>query len=382
MNRDTFGQSMTLALFGESHGPAVGCVLQGLRAGTPVDLGFMAAQLERRRGAAALSTPRREADRVRVLSGLYQGRSTGGALCLVIENQDTRSGDYEKQAGLLRPGHADYTGLVKYGGFADPRGGGHFSGRLTAPIVAAGSVLLKLLAEKGVRIGTRLAACGGARDEASFSQDPAALAGQLAALAGAPFPALSEGAGARMQAAIQAAAQAGDSVGGVLETAVLGLPPGLGEPFFGSVESQLGALLFSMPGVKGVEFGSGFEMASLRGSQANDPFRVGAAGGVETASNHNGGVNGGITNGMPLVFRTAVKPTPSIFLEQDTVDYPRRENTRLSIAGRHDPCIAHRAAVVQDSLAALGLGDLCNQALGLAWQGGPAWPKEAPWTTA
>lgn len=381
MSGDTFGSGLTLTLFGESHGPAVGCVMEGIRPGTAIDTEFMAAQLARRRGAAALSTPRREADEVRFLSGVYQGRATGAALCLCIENKDAKSADYEKAGDLLRPGHADYTGRRKYMGFGDPRGGGHFSGRLTAPLVAAGSVFLRLLSEKGVILATRLSACGGVEDKDTFRQEPQALAAQLDALSKADFPALSLKAGAAMMEAIRSAARDGDSVGGVLETAVLGLPPGLGEPFFGSVESRLSALLFSIPAVKGVEFGLGFGFAALRGSQANDPFCM-RAGEIVTATNRNGGVNGGIANGMPLLFRTAVKPTPSIFLEQDTVDFSARRNARLSIQGRHDPCIAHRAAVVQDSLAAFGLCDLLNQALGLAWQGGPHWPKEAPWNMA
>ena len=346
MNRDTMGQSLTLTLFGESHGPAVGCVVQGLAPGLEIDLDFMARQLQRRKGAAALSTGRREADAPKILSGAYRGRTTGTALCLLIPNQDTHSKDYGSLWDTPRPGHGDYTGRVKYQSYNDPRGGGHFSGRLTAPIVAAGSILLKLLEGKGVRVGTRL----------------------------------SPQAGEAMEGEILRARQAGDSVGGILETAVTGLPPGLGEPFFASVESQLAALLFSIPGVKGLEFGSGFRLAAMQGSQANDPFRM-EAGKVVTATNHNGGVNGGITNGMPLLFSTAVKPTPSIYQPQATVDLAARENATLQIQGRHDPCIAHRAAAVQDCLTALCLGDLLNQALGLAWQQGAGWPKEAPWNT-
>lgn len=381
MSRDTFGSGLTLSLFGESHGPAIGCVIEGLRPGTPIDLDFMAAQLKRRRGVDALSTPRREADEVRILSGVYQGRATGAALCLAIENKDVRSGDYQRSENLLRPGHADYTARRKYTGYADPRGGGHFSGRLTAPLVAAGSIFLRLLAEKGVTLATRLPACGGIVDETTFSEEPAALAAQLAALARADFPTLSPETGVAMAEAIRAAAKEGDSVGGILETAVPGLPAGLGEPFFGSVESTLAALLFSMPGVKGVEFGLGFGFAALRGSVANDSFRL-QGDTIVTASNHNGGINGGITNAMPLLLRTVIKPTPSIFVEQDTVDYSAMRECKLSLQGRHDPCIAHRAAVVQDSLVAFGLCDLLNQALGLTWQGGPDWPREAPWNMA
>ena len=365
MNRDTMGQSLTLTLFGESHGPAVGCVVQGLAPGLEIDLDFMARQLQRRKGAAPLSTGRREADLPQILSGAYQGRTTGTALCLLIPNQDTHSKDYGSLWDTPRPGHGDYTGRVKYQSYNDPRGGGHFSGRLTAPIVAAGSILLKLLEGKGVRVGTRLKQVGTAVDPTAFALGQAPCESQLTALSARPFPTLSPQAGEAMEAEILRARQAGDSVGGILETAVTGLPPGLGEPFFASVESQLAALLFSIPGVKGLEFGSGFRLAAMQGSQANDPFRM-EAGKVVTATNHNGGVNGGITNGMPLLFSTAVKPTPSIYQPQATVDLAARENATLQIQGRHDPCIAHRAAAVQDCLTALCLGDLLNQALGLA----------------
>ncbi|NCB31249.1 MAG: chorismate synthase [Clostridia bacterium] len=381
MSRDTFGTAITLSLFGESHGPAIGCTIEGIRPGMEIDSDFMDAQLLRRQGAASLSTARREPDAVRFLSGVYQGRATGTALCLSIENTDVQSGAYQSTANLLRPSHADYTARRKYGGFSDPRGGGHFSGRLTAPLVAAGSIFLSLLREKGVRVATRLQACGGVEDAVSFGLKPEGLSAQMGALCAASFPTLSPDAGVAMGEAIRAAAREGDSVGGVLETAVLGLPPGLGEPFFGSVESQLSALLFSMPAVKGVEFGLGFGLAALRGSMANDSFCM-DGNAIVTATNHNGGINGGITNGMPLLLRTAIKPTPSIFLEQDTVDFIARQNAKLSMQGRHDPCIAHRAAVVQDSLVAFGLCDLFNAALGLTWQGGPHWPKEAPWNMA
>lgn len=380
MKRDSFGSGLTLSLFGESHGPAIGCVIEGLRPGIAIDTDFMAAQLARRKGAAALSTKRREADEVRFLSGVYEGRATGSALCLIIENKDVRSEDYQQATNLLRPGHADYTARRKYMGYQDPRGGGHFSGRLTAPLVAAGAIFLQLLKDKGISVATRLQACGGVTDEASFSEDPVTLAAEISTLSQADFPALSPTAGEAMASAIRAAGQAGDSVGGILETVVLGLPPGLGEPFFGSVESVLSALLFSIPAVKGVEFGLGFGFASMRGSKANDAFCLKGQD-VVTATNHNGGLNGGLTNGMPLLLRTAIKPTPSIFEEQNTVDYPALKECKLALLGRHDPCIAHRAAVVQDSLVAFGLCDLLNQALGLSWQGGPNWPQEAPWNT-
>lgn len=318
--KNTYGSALALTIFGESHGAAIGAVLDGLAAGVPVDEEFIAAQMEKRRAKkGGLSTSRIEADRVRFLSGVYNGRTTGTAITMVIENTNTRSGDYAKTLGLCRPGHADYTAHVKYGGFEDFRGGGHFSGRITAALCAAGALCQSMLLAKGIRVATHAARIAGVEDEA-FALEPEALNAQLEALdACTGLPVLSEAAGEAMQQVIRAAASEGDSVGGVLETAVTGLPAGAGEPFFDSVESQLAHLLFSIPAVKGVEFGAGFAMAGLRGSQANDPMTV-KNGRVITTTNNNGGINGGITNGMPLVVRTAVKPTPSIYKPQQTVD--------------------------------------------------------------
>ena len=368
---DTYGASVTLTVFGESHGPAVGATVTGLAPGVPIDLDFMRAQLDLRRAKGRISTARAEADEVRIVSGMYRGAATGTALTLLIENTNVRSGDYAKTAALLRPGHADYTAYMKYGGHQDARGGGHFSGRLTAPVVAAGSIFTRLLREKGVVIATHLARCAGV-DDAPFSDDPAERAAQADMLNRADFAVLDEARGREMTRAIEAAAARGDSVGGVLETVLLGLPAGLGEPFFGSVESTLAALFFSIPAVKGVEFGLGFGFADRFGSTANDPFCM-ENGRVVTATNHNGGVNGGITNGMPVVVRTVVKPTPSIYIKQQTVDFTARQNAELQINGRHDPCILHRARVVQDSLAAFGVADLCGQHFGVRWQEGTAW---------
>ena len=359
--KNTFGSSVCLTIFGESHGPAIGAVLDGLCAGLPVDEAFIARQMDKRRARGdGLSTGRTEADQVRLLSGVLNGRTTGTAIALMIENKAQRSGDYAKTQDLLRPGHADFTAYAKYGGWQDSRGGGHFSGRITAPLVAAGAICQQVLAAKGITIATHIRAAAGVEDLPFAADEPALLARQAAAVSAASpeqlaliDPAQEES----MRAAIRAAGAEGDSVGGILETAVLGLPAGVGEPFFDSVESVLSHLLFSIPAVKGVEFGLGFGFAGLRGSQANDPFRM-EAGRVVTATNHNGGVNGGIANGMPLVFRTAVKPTPSIYKPQQTVDYVAKRDAQLQIQGRHDPCIVHRAAVVQTCAAALGLLDL------------------------
>lgn len=366
MQRNLFGSALTISLFGESHGPAVGAVLDGLAPGIPIDEDFIAWEMEKRRAVGALSTPRKEEDQVEFLSGVYNGHTTGTSLCFIIRNQNTRSGDYEKIQNIPRPGHADFTGRIKYRGFADMRGGGHFSGRLTAPLVAAGAICRWLLLQKGILVGTHLFTCAGVED-ALLPEDPETLRHALVELNGKPFAVLSEEAGAQMQAAITAAKEEGDSVGGVLETVVTGLPAGLGEPFFGSVESELSALLFSIPAVKGVEFGLGFGFAYLRGSQAGDAFVL-QDGQVQTGTNMNGGINGGITNGMPLVVRAVVKPTPSIEKPQPSVDLSTGEAVALSTKGRHDPCILHRARAVADAVTAFGLCDLFNQQFGIGWQ--------------
>ena len=349
---NTFGSRITLTLFGESHGPEIGCVIDGLRPGLRVDEDHIAHRLALRRPAGAISTARVEPDPFRIVSGVWQGRTTGTPLCILIPNRDVKSGDYVNLTNTPRPGHADWTGRVKYKGFNDPRGGGHFSGRLTAPLVAAGAIFQAALRERGVRLGTHMARCAGIADR-PFGD----LAADLEALDRAAFPVLDPEKGEAMRAAVLAAAAAGDSAGGVLETAVLGLPAGLGAPWFDTAEGLLAHALFSIPAVKGVEFGDGFALADMQGSEANDPFRL-EKGRVVTATNHNGGVNGGLTNGMPLIFRTAVKPTPSIAAPQRTLDLATGEETELRITGRHDPCIVPRARAVQDAVTAHVVLDL------------------------
>ena len=383
--KNTFGNALALTIFGESHGPAIGAVLDGMAAGVPVDEAALAALMDRRRARGdGLSTARVEADEICILSGVAAGHTTGTPIALTIANQNTRSADYAAAAARLRPGHADYTAWARYRGFQDARGGGHFSGRITAGLVAGGGIVLGALARAGVRIGTHIARCAGVAD-APFADDPAALAAQLDGLEGrGPAFALLDGAAeAPMQAAIRAAGAAGDSVGGVLETAVLGLPAGVGEPFFDSVESALAHAAFAIPAVKGIEFGAGFAFAELRGSEANDPLRIDGAGCIYTETNRNAGVNGGLANGMPVVFRTAVKPTPSIYKEQRTVDMAARQNASLTIQGRHDPCIVPRAAVVQTCAAALAVGDLLTARYGERWMTAPdAYREEgAAWNT-
>ena len=361
--KNTFGSDLSLTIFGESHGRAIGAVLDGMAAGVPVDEAFLAACMDKRRARGdGLSTPRVEADAVQFLSGVVNGHTTGTAIALMIENQNTRSGDYAKTADLLRPGHADYTAYAKYHGFQDARGGGHFSGRVTAALVAGGAIVLGALHRAGIDITTHIAECAGIADTRFSLDDAAALAAQVEALASKPegFAVLDAAVKEPMKTAIRAAGAEGDSVGGMLETAILGLPAGIGEPYFDSVESEIAHLAFSVPAVKGIEFGTGFGFAGMRGSEANDAFRMTPEGCVVTATNHNAGVNGGIANGMPVVFRTVVKPTPSIYKQQDTVDYLAKKDAQLSIQGRHDPCIVPRAAIVQTCAAALAVAT-CSQ---------------------
>ena len=358
--KNTFGTSVSVTLFGESHGPAVGAVLDGLAPGLSVDEAFIASQLTLRRPAGAISTARQEADAFRILSGMFEGRTTGTPLTILIPNADTRSGDYQR--GPARPGHADLTGFAKYHGYEDYRGGGHFSGRITAALVAAGAIVIPALRAKGILISTHIARCAGIND-APFGED---LIKDLEKLNTLSFAVLDEGSGERMRAAIEEAAARGDSVGGVLETAVTGLPAGVGEPWFDTVEGVLSHALFSVPAVKGVSFGDGFALSDMTGSTANDPLRM-KDGKPVAVTNRNGGVNGGITNGMPLVFRCAVKPTPSIALEQQTVNPLTGEETSLRISGRHDPAIVHRARIVVDSVTALALCDLLALRFGTDW---------------
>lgn len=360
---DSIGTIVSLTLFGESHGAAIGAVLQGIPSGTKIDEEFIAKQMELRRAKGKISTARTEADKVVFLSGVYNGFATGTAIAFIIENTNTKSQDYKKTENILRPGHADYTAQIKYKGFQDARGGGHFSGRLTAPIVAAGAICKAALQQKGIFIGTHVLKCAGINDNAFLHNE---LNSQINALNEAEFAVINKAQGEIMVQKIQEAAESGDSVGGVLETAITGLQAGIGEPFFNSAESVLSHYLFSMPAVKGIEFGAGFAISDMNGSSANDAFLL-ENGTVKTATNNNGGINGGITNGMPIILRTAVKPTPSIYTKQKSINLTAMENTELQIQGRHDPCIVHRARIVQDSLCALAIADLLAQNAALSW---------------
>lgn len=348
--RNTFGNAFTVTLFGESHGPGVGLVADGLPGGLAVSRQEIAKSLSRRRPAAAGESARREADNFEILSGEYAGYTTGSPFTIYIPNTDQRSGDYENMPA--RPSHADYTAHVKYGGFEDRRGGGHFSGRLTAPLAALGGVLLPALREKGITIGTHILSCGGICDRHFENAEE-----DIKLLAAADYPVLSREAGERMRAAIESAALAGDSLGGITESAVFGLPAGLGEPLFDSAEGVLSHILFSIGGIKGVGFGAGFRFGSMRGSEANDPLRL-ENGRVVTKTNNNGGINGGITNGMPVLFSCAVKPTPSVSLPQRTVDIGGTEEVDIMIKGRHDAAIVRRICPVIDAAAAIALWDM------------------------
>ncbi len=354
--RSTWGNNLQLTIFGESHGPAIGVVVDGLPIGLSVDEEAVARDMARRApGQDPTATARREADRVRIVSGLYRGHTTGAPLCGLIENTNVRSGDYEAMQRLMRPGHADYAGYVKYRGMNDPRGGGHFSGRLTAPLVFAGALCRQALAARGIEVGAHIASIAGVEDA---PMDPVGVDAQtLRALRDARFALLDPAREAAMRARVEEARLAGDSVGGSIEVAAVGVPAGLGAPFFDSLESTLAHLLFSIPAVKGVAFGDGFGLCAMRGSGANDAMRV-QDGRVTCETNHNGGVTGGITNGMPVVCRVAVKPTPSIAQPQRTVDVSCMADAQIEIRGRHDPCIVPRAVPVVESAMLLALTDL------------------------
>lgn len=357
---NTLGNAIRLTLFGESHGEEIGAVIDGLPAGLPIDEDLVNAMLSRRRPAGAISTARCETDPWRVVSGVFRGHTTGTPLCLLIPNGDTKSGDYEELTYRPRPGHADYTGLVKYRGFGDYRGGGNFSGRLTAPLTAAGALLVGALRAKGVDVAAHIYSVGEIKDS------PFTPTAEELERARRGFPTVDETAGKAMEAYMESAAAEGDSIGGIIEVAVTGVPAGVGEPWFGGVESQLSAALFAIPAVKGVEFGAGFDITRMKGSQANDSFGV-SEGRVVTLSNNNGGINGGISNGMPIVFRIAVKPTPSIYKEQNTLNLRTMESEPLRIKGRHDPAIVHRAVPVAEAVSALVVADLLACRYGSEW---------------
>lgn len=407
--KNSIGTSVILTVFGESHGPQIGAVLDGMAPGISVDEKFIAQQLDKRRPHGLGESARVEEDEFQIVSGVFNGHTTGAPICILIPNRDVRSEDYGKNLGLARPSHADYVAHVKYNGFEDWRGGGHFSGRITAGIVAVGAIALSALKARGINIGTHILKCAGVSDvafgcgtemevlisrgiagpetdglETQLSESKEKTAGtgksvaaeseydyckivseQLEALENKPFPVL-DNVAQEMQEKILAARNSGDSVGGVVQTAVTGLPAGVGEPWFDSLEGALSKAMFAIGGVKGVEFGAGFTLADMLGSQANDSFYYKNCN-IHTRTNNNGGINGGISNGMPVVFNLAVKPTPSISRQQDTVNMLTGENATLKIVGRHDPAIVRRICPVVTAMTAIVLCDMLALAFGTNW---------------
>ena len=362
-----FGSRIRMTVFGQSHAPAVGVVLEGIPAGERIDPDELQAFLARRApGQSALTTARKEADIPEFLSGIVDGVTCGSAITAVIRNSDTRSADYANLKVIPRPGHADYPAFVKYDGNNDIRGGGQFSARLTAPLCIAGGILLQMLSRRGISIGAHIAEIAGIPDDPfdplGYSKCGLPAASANAAffddLARKPFPVLNDEAGAAMQEAILAAKKDGDSVGGIVECMITGLDAGLGDPLYGSFEGLLSQAVFGIPAVKGIEFGAGFGAARLRGSQNNDPYCLDSAGEIRTATNNHGGILGGLTSGMPVLFRAAFKPTPSIAKPQRSVDLLKSEETELVINGRHDPCVVPRAVPCVIAAAAVAAAQL------------------------
>ena len=346
----TYGENLKLSIFGQSHGAAIGMTLDGIPAGLPVDLEALQAFLNRRApGQNDWSTPRKEEDRPEILSGLVDGFTCGAPIAALIRNTNTKSRDYSNLYDIPRPGHADYTAQVKYGGFQDVAGGGHFSGRLTAPLCIAGGMCKQWLEEMGIRIGAHILAIGECGDLYFDPMDP-----ELESV-GRDFPVLEEASGKAMRELIAQAREARDSVGGIIECAVTGLPAGIGEPMFGGVESRIAQIVFGIPAVKGVEFGIGFDCACVPGSQNNDDFYVDERGHVKTKTNNHGGILGGISSGMPITLNVAIKPTPSISKPQETIDYENMTNDVLTIKGRHDACIVPRAVPCVEAAANIAI---------------------------
>ena len=359
--KNTFGTSVAVTIVGESHGEYIGAVIDGLAPGLDVNEEYINHMLFLRRPDGKISTPRKEKDEFKIVSGVINGKTTGTPITILIPNENVKSGDYSGMRTVARPSHADYTAECKYHGFQDSRGGGHFSGRITAALVAAGAICKYALEQKGIYIGTHVKKCAGIEDR-EFDN----LLTDIECLNQKTFAVLDEPRIEEMTNAIIEAASNGDSVGGVLETAICNMPEGVGEPWFDSVESLLSHMMFSIPAVKGIEFGSRFKVADMKGSDANDAIRL-ENDKVVTTTNNNGGINGGITNGMPIIFRTAIKPTPTIFKPQNTVDFKTMTETVIQPKGRHDPAIVHRARVVQDAAAAIVLCDALSLRFGTDW---------------
>ncbi|URZ17355.1 chorismate synthase [Clostridium felsineum] len=351
-----WGNKIKLSIFGESHGKAIGIVINGIEPGVELNLDFINGEMERRApGRTKYSTQRNEKDNFEIVSGFFEGKTTGTPLCAFIWNGNQHSKDYSNIKDFARPSHADYTGFVKYNGFNDYRGGGHFSGRLTAPLVFAGAIAKQILMKKNVVIGSHILSIKNKKEE--YFDKVNIDREMLIALTKKEFPVMDDKKGEEMKETILDAKNNLDSVGGIIECCALNIPAGKGDPFFDSCESVLSHMLFSIPAVKGVEFGEGFNITNMMGSEANDNFYT-EGGEVKTYSNNNGGILGGITSGMPLVFRVAVKPTASIYKAQNTINMRTMENEEISIKGRHDPCIVLRAVPVVEAAAALSILDI------------------------
>lgn len=353
-----WGSKIKLSIFGESHGNAIGITIDGLPAGFSIDMDKIMMEMARRApGKSSLSTPRKESDIPEILSGYFEGKTTGTPLCAIIRNSNTKSKDYSKLKDVMRPGHADYTGAVRYKGFNDYRGGGHFSGRITAPLVFAGAICKQILEVKGIIVSAHINSIGKIKDCSFLESD---ISDELLnSFKEKELPLINTKLEDEMRQEILRARSSGDSIGGTIECAILGVSPGIGDPFFDSVESTLAHLMFSVPAVKGIEFGKGFDISKMRGSEANDEYYL-ENGNIKTKTNNNGGILGGITNGMPIIFNVAIKPTASIFKEQNTVNIVTMEETTLCIEGRHDPCIVQRALPVIEAVAAIGITELMN----------------------
>ena len=353
-----WGSKIKLSIFGESHGNAIGITIDGLPAGFSIDMDKIMMEMARRApGKSSLSTPRKESDIPEILSGYFEGKTTGTPLCAIIRNSNTKSKDYSKLKDVLRPGHADYTGAVRYKGFNDYRGGGHFSGRITAPLVFAGAICKQILEVKGIIVSAHINSIGKIKDCSFLESD---ISDELLnSFKEKELPLINTKLEDEMRQEILSARSSGDSIGGTIECAILGVSPGIGDPFFDSVESTLAHLMFSVPAVKGIEFGKGFDISKMRGLEANDEYYL-ENGNIKTKTNNNGGILGGITNGMPIIFNVAIKPTASIFKEQNTVNIVTMEETTLCIEGRHDPCIVQRALPVIEAVAAIGITELMN----------------------
>jgi chorismate synthase len=352
----TWGNNIRYTIWGESHGTAIGILIDGLPSGIALDFDSIQFEINRRKpGTNGLTTSRKEKDGFKILSGLFNDFTTGSPLCILIENTDTKSEHYTIMKNLMRPSHADYTGYIKYNGFNDYRGGGHFSGRLTAPLVIAGAIAKQILKQNNIVIGSHIKQIGDIVDTSFNMTDiPYELLEKLRKMC---FPTINSDKTEKMIQLVNEIKQEGDSIGGLIETAIINLPPGMGSPFFDSFESTLSHIIFSIPSVKGIEFGAGFSLASMKGSKANDELFY-DQNKVSTYTNNNGGILGGISNGMPVVFRTVIKPTPSISLQQRTIDIKSQTDSQIQITGRHDPCIVPRAIPAIEAAAAIAVLDM------------------------